>query len=443
MQGVTQGPPGYRSPPRCSRKLVASCYLVLNSVAASSPWIISREHRDAAKRSAGKARRSGPWMRPGKHREGRSAGLARRFAGRMAEPFAQEATQQRSDPARMQRPSNAARAHPRAARAGSSATGPGRNAERSGPAGRWSTTLAATPSCGASPSWHTRRRTRFANTVSPAPGGRRSPGGSASGSSGCLRSSRPMRARPTSSSLATNRSATACWPPCGGPQPRHPATAARLSLRPVTRPPDRPPPSSHSCLRQLLCPVVPASAQPPEDRHVARHRHQRGERLRAAGKSGGLLLAGAEGAGSRRSWFEDPDRPALKALPADRYEYAEWRKARVNIDYHPGRTRTLQRPRPAGPLRGRHPDHGPPRRGLPQVPQGGRASLRIHRKGGYATEPSHMPAANRGAGAPPSRPRSAWGCGGSCRGREPRCRAGLPQPLDPTACCGSQFGGVS
>ena len=38
--------------------------------------------------------------------------------------------------------------------------------------------------------------------------------------------------------------------------------------------------------------------------------------------------------GSRRSWFEDLDRPALKPLPARRYEYAEWRKARVNIDYH-------------------------------------------------------------------------------------------------------------
>ena len=36
----------------------------------------------------------------------------------------------------------------------------------------------------------------------------------------------------------------------------------------------------------------------------------------------------------RRSLFEDLDRPALKPLPAERYEYAEWRKARVNIDYH-------------------------------------------------------------------------------------------------------------
>ena len=39
-------------------------------------------------------------------------------------------------------------------------------------------------------------------------------------------------------------------------------------------------------------------------------------------------------AGSRRSLFEELDRPALRALPADRYEFAVWRKAKVNIDYH-------------------------------------------------------------------------------------------------------------
>lgn len=33
--------------------------------------------------------------------------------------------------------------------------------------------------------------------------------------------------------------------------------------------------------------------------------------------------------GSRRAWFEDLDRPALKPLPAQRYEFAEWRRARV------------------------------------------------------------------------------------------------------------------
>ena len=36
-------------------------------------------------------------------------------------------------------------------------------------------------------------------------------------------------------------------------------------------------------------------------------------------------------AGSRRSWFDELDRPTLKPLPSQRYEYAEWRKARVNI----------------------------------------------------------------------------------------------------------------
>ena len=40
------------------------------------------------------------------------------------------------------------------------------------------------------------------------------------------------------------------------------------------------------------------------------------------------------GGQSRRTLFERFDRPALKALPTDRYVYAEWLKARVNIDYH-------------------------------------------------------------------------------------------------------------
>jgi transposase len=37
---------------------------------------------------------------------------------------------------------------------------------------------------------------------------------------------------------------------------------------------------------------------------------------------------------SRRELFERLDRPALSALPAERFEYADWLKARVNIDYH-------------------------------------------------------------------------------------------------------------
>jgi transposase len=37
---------------------------------------------------------------------------------------------------------------------------------------------------------------------------------------------------------------------------------------------------------------------------------------------------------SRRTLFEQIDRPALKPLPRTRYELAEWKPCRVNIDYH-------------------------------------------------------------------------------------------------------------
>ena len=38
--------------------------------------------------------------------------------------------------------------------------------------------------------------------------------------------------------------------------------------------------------------------------------------------------------GSRHSVFESIDRPALRPLPTHPYAYAEWKRARVNIDYH-------------------------------------------------------------------------------------------------------------
>lgn len=38
--------------------------------------------------------------------------------------------------------------------------------------------------------------------------------------------------------------------------------------------------------------------------------------------------------GCRQSAFDEIDRPALQALPATRYEFAEWKTARVGIDYH-------------------------------------------------------------------------------------------------------------
>ena len=38
--------------------------------------------------------------------------------------------------------------------------------------------------------------------------------------------------------------------------------------------------------------------------------------------------------GSRAELFEQLDRPALRPLPPTRYEFATWRRAKVNIDYH-------------------------------------------------------------------------------------------------------------
>jgi transposase len=37
---------------------------------------------------------------------------------------------------------------------------------------------------------------------------------------------------------------------------------------------------------------------------------------------------------SRRELFEELDRPALKPLPTEPYEFAVWKKAKVHIDYH-------------------------------------------------------------------------------------------------------------
>src|SRR6202030_1350523 len=37
---------------------------------------------------------------------------------------------------------------------------------------------------------------------------------------------------------------------------------------------------------------------------------------------------------TRRQLLEDIDRPALNSLPAEPYEFSEWKTCRVGIDYH-------------------------------------------------------------------------------------------------------------
>lgn len=95
--------------------------------------------------------------------------------------------------------------------------------------------------------------------------------------------------------------------------------------------------------------------------------------------------------GSRRTLFEALDRPALRPLPPTRYEYAEWRQAKVHIDYHVQvdkhhysvpfalARQTVEARLTATTVELFH--------------EGGRvgAHLRSRRAGGYTTDPAHMP----------------------------------------------------
>lgn len=73
---------------------------------------------------------------------------------------------------------------------------------------------------------------------------------------------------------------------------------------------------------------------------LARLRHQRFFSLAALNQAIRALLdelneRPLRGLGrSRRALFEEIDRPALTPLPAEPYEYAEWKHCRVGLDYH-------------------------------------------------------------------------------------------------------------
>ena len=99
--------------------------------------------------------------------------------------------------------------------------------------------------------------------------------------------------------------------------------------------------------------VVPARPYRPKDKAKAEAGVQlverrvlealRGRRFESLGECNAALGALLEGVnaqpfqkrpGTRRELFEELDRPALRPLPAQRYEYAAWLRARVNVDYH-------------------------------------------------------------------------------------------------------------
>jgi transposase len=98
---------------------------------------------------------------------------------------------------------------------------------------------------------------------------------------------------------------------------------------------------------------------------------------------------------SRYDLYLELDKPALKPLPATRYEYAEFLKARVNIDYHIevlGHYYSVPYE-----LKGQQLDVRLSVRTVEALHNGRRvaAHLRNNRKGQHTTEPSHMPRAHR------------------------------------------------
>jgi transposase len=87
-------------------------------------------------------------------------------------------------------------------------------------------------------------------------------------------------------------------------------------------------------------PKVEVAVQVVERWVLARLRHQKFFSLAELNRALGSLLKQLNNRpfkklpGTRRSQYEALDLPALSPLPAQAYEFAEWKQARVHIDYH-------------------------------------------------------------------------------------------------------------
>ncbi|MDN3626167.1 IS21 family transposase [Methylobacterium isbiliense] len=98
---------------------------------------------------------------------------------------------------------------------------------------------------------------------------------------------------------------------------------------------------------------------------------------------------------SRRALFEAVERPALRPLPAGEYEFAEWRLARVNLDYHVEASGFLYSV-PHGLIR-EQVDLRLTTRTVEVFHRGQRVAAHERRYGGsrHGTDPDHMPSAHR------------------------------------------------
>ena len=99
--------------------------------------------------------------------------------------------------------------------------------------------------------------------------------------------------------------------------------------------------------------------------------------------------------GTRRSLYEQIDRPALKPLPETRYVFAEWKKATVNIDYHVAVDHNLYSVPHS--LIGRELDVRLTARSVEVFNRGHRVAIhqRAFGRGRVTTEPSHRPASHQ------------------------------------------------
>ncbi|MBL4821807.1 MAG: IS21 family transposase [Gammaproteobacteria bacterium] len=99
--------------------------------------------------------------------------------------------------------------------------------------------------------------------------------------------------------------------------------------------------------------------------------------------------------GSRQSQFDAIDHPALSALPAQPYSYAEWKKVRVHIDYHveiEGHYYSVPYTLVKKQLDARFTQHT-----VECFHQGQRVAshVRSYRRGGHSTVTAHMPESHR------------------------------------------------
>jgi transposase len=99
--------------------------------------------------------------------------------------------------------------------------------------------------------------------------------------------------------------------------------------------------------------------------------------------------------GSRRSQFEALDQPALHPLPAQAYEYAEWRRARVGLDYHVEVDKHYYSV--PHPLVRQQLEVRLSAKTVEMFQRGKRVAVHVrsHRPGGYSTKAEHMPKAHR------------------------------------------------